>query len=34
VPDWKAWIGGCFIAAVGVVAAFCSLDCWIDSKES
>jgi hypothetical protein len=32
-PDWKSWVGGCFIAAVGVVAAFCGLDCRTDSKE-
>ena len=32
-PDWEAWVGGCFIAAVGVVAAFCALDCWVDSKK-
>ncbi len=33
-PDWKAWVGGCFIAAVGVVAAFGGLDCWMDGKNS
>jgi hypothetical protein len=32
-PDWEAWVGGCFIAAVGVVAAFCGLVCWTDSEE-
>jgi hypothetical protein len=31
-PDWNSWVGGCFIAAVGVAAAFCALDCWMDSK--
>jgi ammonia channel protein AmtB len=31
VPDW---VGGCFIAVVGGVAALCGLECWVDSEES
>jgi hypothetical protein len=33
-PDWEALVGGCFIAAVGVMAAFSGLDCWMDLEAS